>query len=70
MKIRSLLILLIILLSMLPAYYFNRYLQRVLQPRRSFGRFVLYLLSGLAMAFGYTFIVVWIISRLFPLPLK
>ncbi|HEY4149654.1 MAG TPA: hypothetical protein VGM41_12030 [Chitinophagaceae bacterium] len=67
-KLRDVLISLIILVSLLPAWYFNRYLQRIIQPRRSFGRFLLYLLSGFAMAFGYTFIIVWIISRLFPLP--
>ncbi len=70
MKTRSLLIWLVLLLSLLPAYYFHRGLLRLLQPRRSFGRFLLYLLSGLVMVFAYTYVVVWIISRLFPLPLK
>ncbi len=70
MKGRALLILLVIVLALVPAWYFNRYLLRVLDPRRSFGRFMIYVLTGFAMAFGYTFIVVWIISRLFPLPMK
>jgi hypothetical protein len=70
MRTRSLVILLILVGSVAPAYYINNYLQRIIAPRQSFTRLLLYLLSGFVLVFVYTFLVIWIISRLFPLPLK
>jgi hypothetical protein len=69
-KFRSLLILLLLLLLLVPVYFLNRWLKRSLRPRESALGFGSYLLLSLALAFGYTFAVVWIIFRLFPLPLK
>jgi hypothetical protein len=66
LKLQRILILVIILLSLIPAYYVHAWLQRVTQPRRSFGHFLLYLLACLAFVFAYTFVVVAIISRVFP----
>lgn len=56
----------IIVLSLIPAWYINGWLQRVIRPRRSFGHFMLYLVVSLAMVFVYTFLVVTIISWVFP----
>jgi hypothetical protein len=70
MKIRALVIILILLLSLALAYYINRYLQQLIRPGQSFARLMVYLLSGFAFVFAYTFLVIWIISILFPLPLK
>ena len=50
-----------ILVVALPAYYFNRFLLRVIQPRKSFGKFLLYMLLGFATAFLYTFIFAWLL---------
>lgn len=66
MKLQRLLILVIILLSLIPAWYINGWLQKVIQPRRSFGHFLLYLLASLVLVFVYTFLVVTIISWVFP----
>ena len=65
-RVERVLILVVILLSLIPAYYVNRWLLKVIQPRRSFGHFLLYLLACLVFVFAYTFVVVAIISRVFP----
>jgi len=67
MKSRSLLIFLIILLSMIPIYAFNRWMQRVMQPRESAGRFFLFILANFLLVIVYTVLVVGLIVRLFPL---
>lgn len=67
MKTRSLLILLLLLVSLIPLYFLQKLLQHSLQPRRSLGRLMLYLLTMLALVFGYTFLLVWLAGKLFPL---
>jgi hypothetical protein len=66
MKWKALLILLIILVSLIPAYLFNKYLQKLIKPRESGLRFLFYMLSAFALVFIYTFLVVFAIKRLFP----
>ena len=70
MKTRYLLIFLLILISIVPAYYINGYLQRVIKPRQSLFQLLLYFLSGFVLVFVYTNLIVRIILWLFPLPLK
>jgi len=67
MKLRSLAILLIILISLLPAFYINRLLKNKLGPRKSMRRFLLYMLSSFGFIFLYVFFLVWLIGHLFPL---
>jgi hypothetical protein len=66
MKLKALAILFIILASLIPVYLFNRYLQKKIRPRASMGRLFLYMLSGFLLVFAYTFIVVFVIKKLFP----
>ena len=66
MKFRSLLILLIIALALIPVYYFNRWLQRVLQPRESAGRFFLFLFVNFLMIVVYTVLMVGVVVRVIP----
>lgn len=66
MRIRALIILLIILLSLMPIYSINRYLQKKIRPRESLQRLLLYLLSGLFLVFVYTFLLVLVIKKIFP----
>jgi hypothetical protein len=66
MKWKALVIILIIIVSLFPVYLFNKFLQKKIRPRESFGRLFLYLLSGFALVFVYTFLVVFIIKKLFP----
>ena len=66
MKLKAIAILLIIIASLFPVYLANKYLQKVIAPRRSMLRLFLYLLTGFALIFGYTFLVVLIIKKIFP----
>lgn len=66
MKLRALAILFILLLSLLPAFYMNRYLQRSLQPRQSAGRLFLFILANFVLVLVYTLFVVGLIIKLFP----
>ena len=66
MKLRSLLILLIIALALLPAYYLNRWLQQVIRPRDSAGRFFLFIFATFVLIIVYSVLVVGIVVRLFP----
>lgn len=66
MKWKSLLILLIIVASLIPAYLINKYLQKIIRPGESLGRLFLYLFCGLSLVFIYTFLLVFLIKKLFP----
>ena len=65
MKLRSLLILLALTLAMIPAFYLNRWLQRVLRPRENAGRFFLFLFANFVLIVVYTVLVVGVVVRLF-----
>ena len=70
MRSRYLLILLIVIVSLLPAWFFNRYMQAVIQPRQSVAQLLLYMLVMAAFVTGYTFLVVWVIMQIFPVMVK
>jgi hypothetical protein len=66
MKWKAIIIVLIILVSLIPVYYLIKYFQKVIQPRKSFARLMLYLFSGFALVFVYTFLIVLAIKKIFP----
>ena len=66
MKGRTLLIYLIIILALVPIYYINRVLKRVIRPRESAGRFFLFLFANFFLVVVYTMSVVAIVVKLFP----
>lgn len=66
MKLRSLTILVILLLSLLPAYTISQYLQRAMRPRQSAARLVLFLLTNFVLVLVYTMFIVGLIVKLFP----
>jgi hypothetical protein len=65
MRLRSLLILLALVLAMVPAYYLNRWLQRMIRPRENAGRFFLFLFANFVLIIVYTVLVVGVAVRLF-----
>ena len=65
MRLRSLLILLALVVAMIPAYYLNRWLQRVIRPRENAGRFFLFLIANFVLIIVYTVLVVGVAVRLF-----
>jgi hypothetical protein len=66
MKLKALAILVIILVSLIPVYSLNWYLQKIIKPKESMARLFLYLLSVFLLVFAYTFLVVLVIRKLFP----
>ena len=63
---KSLIVLALIIAFMFIGYLLNGWLQRILQPRRSLGRLVLYFLTVLASVFVLSFLMVLVISKLYP----
>jgi len=66
MKVRGLIILLVLVLAMVPIYFLNRWLQRVMQPRENAGRFFLFAFVNFVLILVYTLLVVGLIVRIFP----
>ena len=66
MKLKSIAILFIIILSLLPAYWLYKKLQMAMRPKESMTRFLFWLVTVFALIFAYTFLVVFVIRMLFP----
>ena len=66
MRTRSLLILLVLLAAVVPYYYLNRWLQRVMRPRESAGRLFLFLFMTFLLIVVYTGLVIGLIVKIFP----
>jgi len=66
MKLKSLIGLLIIIISLIPLYAVMNYLQKVMRPKESIRKFIFWLLTVLALIFIYTFLIVFVIKLLFP----
>ncbi|TMI73248.1 MAG: hypothetical protein E6H09_07550 [Bacteroidetes bacterium] len=64
-KLKSIVVIVIILVSLIPLYWINAYLQKKMKPRQSFGRLFSFLLLALFLMFAYTFLIVTIIRKLF-----
>ena len=58
--------LLILLLALVPVFYLNRWLQRVMKPREGAGRFFLFLFVNFLLIIAYTILIVGIVLRVFP----
>jgi hypothetical protein len=65
-KLKSLVILVIILVSLIPVYLTMKRLRQSMRPKESMGRLFLYLLLGFLLVFAYTFLVVLLIKKIFP----
>jgi hypothetical protein len=64
---QKILILLLILVSLIPVFFINKWLQALVIPRKSFARLILYFLVILELVFIYTYLLVIVIANLFPL---
>jgi len=51
---------------MILAYFINQLLQKIIHPRQSFGRLMLYFLSVLISVFILSFLMVFVITKLYP----
>ena len=66
MKARALLILLILVVAMVPMYFLNRWLRRMMKPGESAGKLFLFLLANFVLIIVYTMLLVGMIVRIFP----
>lgn len=66
MKWKAIVILFIILLSLVPIYSINKFLQKTLRPRESLTRLFSYLLGGMMLVLVYTLLLVLLIKWMFP----
>lgn len=65
MKWKALIILLTLLVSLFPVYVLNKYLQKKIYPEKTLARLILYLFSGFALVFAYTFLITLFIKLFF-----
>jgi len=63
---KSVIILSLIVAFMILGYFLNSWLQKIIGPRRSFGRLMLYFLSVLISVFVLSFLMVFVITKLYP----
>jgi len=66
LKLKAILILALILVSLLPMYALYNYLQKKMKPRESAGGFLSWLLVNFILIFAYTFLLVFAIKWVFP----
>lgn len=66
MRLKEVSILILIMLSLLLVYSSYKYLEKVMWPRESLRRFLLWVVAVLGMVLVYTFFVVLIIKLVFP----
>lgn len=65
MRTRALLILLFLVAGLIPVYFINRWIQRIVRPRESAGRFFLFLFVNFLLIVVYTVLLVGLVVRVF-----
>lgn len=65
MRGKSLLILLLLLVALVPMYYCNRWLQRVMRPRDNAGRFFIFLFANFVLIISYTVLITGLLLKIF-----
>ena len=63
----KLVVFILLLVCMVILFYFNKWLQQLIVPRKSFARLIAYILVAFALLFAFTFLFVFFISNFFPL---
>jgi hypothetical protein len=66
MKLKSFIIIGLIVLFLVAGFIGSRYFQKMIRPRESGTKFLIYLLSCFVLIFALSFIMIFIIIRLFP----
>jgi len=63
---KSAIVLLLIIGFMILGYVLNSWLQKIIKPKQSLGRLVFYFLAVLIAVFVLSFLMVFIIGKLYP----
>jgi hypothetical protein len=62
---KSFIVLSLIVAFMILSYFLNKWLQKIIKPRQSFGRLMLYFLLVLILVFILSFLMVFVIGKLY-----
>jgi len=65
MKTPALLIFLFLVVGLIPVFFINRWMQRVMRPRESAGKFFLFLFANFLLIIAYTVLLVGLVVRVF-----
>jgi hypothetical protein len=65
-EMKSLIVISLIVAFMFIGYLLNNLFQQIIKPRQSFGRLLFYFLAVLASVFLLSFLMVLVISKLYP----
>ena len=63
---KSAIVLLLIIGFMILGYLLNSWLQKIIKPKQSLGRLVFYFLAVLIAVFVLSFLMVFVIGKLYP----
>ena len=63
---KSATVLLLIIGFMILGYFLNSWLQKIIKPKQSLGRLVFYFLAVLITVFVLSFLMVFVIGKLYP----
>jgi len=63
---KSIIVLSIIVVFIIVAFFLNKWLQKIIKPRQGFGRLLFYFFSVMALVFILSFFMVFIIIKLYP----
>jgi hypothetical protein len=63
---KSIIVLSIIVGFIIIAFFLNKWLQNILKPREGFIRLLLYFFSVMVLVFILSFVMVFIITKLYP----
>ena len=63
---KSIIVLLLIVVFMFTAWWLNKWVQKIIKPRQSFGRLLFYFLVVMISVFILSFLMVLVITKLYP----
>lgn len=63
---KSIIVLSIIVVFIIIAFFLNKWLQEVIKPREGFSRLLFYFFSIMVLVFIVSFFMVWVITKLYP----
>jgi len=66
MQMKSSIVLLLIIVFMFLGYFLNSWLQRIIKPKQSLGKLILYFLAVFIAVFILSFFMVFVIAKLYP----
>lgn len=63
---KSVIVLLLIMVFVLVGWLLITWMQKIIKPRKSFGRLILYFFTALLLVFVLSFLMVTLIARIYP----